>query len=54
MMKSVVTLTGSESKRLVAKGIVKMDKVQEALHNGIIAIDGGTSGAYVADETHQE
>ena len=53
-MKSVVTLTSSESKRLVAKGIVKMDQVQEALQNGIIAIDGGSSGAYVADELARE
>jgi hypothetical protein len=53
-MKSLVTLTSSESKRLVAKAIVKMDIVQEALHNGIIAIDGGSSGAYVAEELARE
>jgi hypothetical protein len=54
LMKSVVTLTSSESKRLVGKAIVKMDKVQEALQNGIIAIDGGSSGAYVAEELARE
>jgi len=53
-MKSVVTLTSSESKRLVAKGIVKMEQVQEALRKGIIAIDGGSSGAYVAEELARE
>ena len=53
-MKSLVTITSSESKRLVAKAIVKMDRVQEALHNGIIAIDGGSSGAYVTEELARE
>jgi hypothetical protein len=53
-MKSLVTLTSSESKRLVAKGIVKMDIVQRALGEGIIAIDGGSSGAYVSEELAKE
>ncbi len=53
-MKSLVTLTSSESKRLVAKGIAKMDCVQRALNEGIIAIDGGSSGAYVTEELARE
>lgn len=53
-MKSLVTLTSSEAKRLVAKGIVRMDIVQKALKEGIIAIDAGSSGAYVSEELARE
>lgn len=49
-MKALVTLTGSESKRLVAQGVAELEIVQRALRNGIIAVDAGSSGAYVSDE----
>jgi hypothetical protein len=53
-MKALVTLTSSEAKRLVAKGVVRMDIVQRALAEGIIAVDAGSSGAYVSEELARE
>jgi len=43
-------LTVSESKRLIAKAVVKMGIVKEALREGIIAIAKGTTNAYIIEE----
>lgn len=49
-MQAQVVLTPSQSKRLIAKGIVKWEPFKQALRSGIIAICKGTTGAYIAEE----
>jgi hypothetical protein len=49
-MRAVFTLTSAESKRLIAKGVLKLPEVQNALRNGKIIIAGGITNAYVAEE----
>ncbi len=48
--KILITLTPSESKRLIAKGITNLEEVQLALKHGTIIITLGTTNAYVAEE----
>lgn len=48
--KIVVTLTPSESRRLIAKGVVRLAEVQRALQHGTIIVTLGTTNAYVAEE----
>ena len=48
--KILITLTPSESKRLIAKGVTNMEEVQRALKHGSIIITLGTTNAYVAEE----
>lgn len=45
-----ITLTPSESKRIIAMGIKKLPVIQQALKKGIILITLGTTNAYVAEE----
>jgi hypothetical protein len=45
-----ITLTPAESKRLIAKAVVKLGEVKKAFKNGIILIGVGTTNAYVAEE----
>jgi hypothetical protein len=49
-MKMNVVLTVSESKRVIAKGIVKWDLVREALEKRTVAIAKGTTNSYIAEE----
>lgn len=49
-MKSIVTLTPEESKRLIAKAIVRMETVQKAKKDGIIGLARCSSCAYIAEE----
>lgn len=49
-MKFAFTLTPSESRRLIAKGVAAMDKVKRALENAYVIIAGGTTNAYVLEE----
>lgn len=49
MMKQFV-VTPSMGKRLIAKGIVQLPAVREAMTKGILAIVAGTTNAYVAQE----
>lgn len=49
-MKAIFTLTSSESKRLIAKGISQLPEVLSALNNGLIYIAGGTTNAFVVEE----
>lgn len=49
-MKALITLTPSESKRLIAKGVTALPSVQNALENHTIIVAGGTSNAFVAEE----
>jgi hypothetical protein len=48
--KILMTLTPSESKRLIAKGVRNLEEVQWALKHGTVIITLGTTNAYVADE----
>lgn len=47
---AMVTLTPSESKRLIAKAVAAMPEVENALDSGIIIFARGTTNAYVAEE----
>jgi len=47
---AMVTLTPAESKRLIARGVVQLPEVQEALASGIIIIARGTTNTFVAEE----
>lgn len=49
-MKALITLTSSESKRLIAKGLAVLPSVQIALEKHTIIVAGGTSNAFVAEE----
>jgi hypothetical protein len=47
---SLVALTSSESKRLIARGVAAMPEVQQALEQGWVIIARGTTNAFVAEE----
>jgi len=49
-VKAAFTLTPAESKRLIAKAVVKMPEVQAALEKAYVIVAGGTSNAFVAQE----
>jgi hypothetical protein len=49
-MKTLLTLTSSESKRLIAKGVKALPSVLNALAKQTIIVAGGTSNAFVAEE----
>ncbi|MFW9808583.1 MAG: hypothetical protein ACFFE6_04290 [Candidatus Thorarchaeota archaeon] len=50
MKKLLVTLTPAESKRLIARGLLATDIIQNALKNGYLCITMGTTSAYLAEE----
>lgn len=49
-MHAQVVLTPAESKRIIAKGVVKMNVVQEAFRKGIVVISVGTTCLCVLEE----
>lgn len=49
-MRAAFTLTSAESRRLIAKGVVKLPEVQAALKNAYIIVAGGTTNAFVLQE----
>lgn len=49
-MQIQITLTPAESKRLIAKAVVKLEEVRKAFKNGVIIIGVGTTNACVAEE----
>jgi len=49
-LKALVTLTSEESKRLIAKGIARMEVIKKAKREGIIAFALCTSAGFVAEE----
>lgn len=49
-MKALITLTSSESKRLIARGVTALPSVQIALEKHTIIVAGGTTNAFVAEE----
>lgn len=51
---ALVSLTPSESKRLIAKGVAALPEVKRAMERGLIVIGRGTTNAYVAEELSGE
>ncbi len=49
-MKAAITLTSAESRRLIAKAVVKMPEMKAALEKAYVILGGGTTNAYVAQE----
>lgn len=49
-MRAQITVSPSESKRLVAKGVANLESVKRALTNGIIILSRSTTNAYVYEE----
>ena len=49
-MKAVFSLTPSESRRLIARGVAQMDLVKTALERAYVIIVGGTTNGFVAQE----
>jgi len=49
-MHIVVSLTVSESKRLIGKGVAQADFVRRAMEAGTLAIGSGTTNGYVVEE----
>ncbi len=49
-MRAQITLTSSESKRLIAKGVAALPSIQKALKNYTIILAGGTTNAFIAEE----
>ena len=50
IFQSGAILTVAESKRLIAKAVVQMPVVKNALANGMVIVIKGTTNAYVAEE----
>jgi hypothetical protein len=46
----IVVLLPSESKRLIAKGVLAMPEVRRALQEGLFVVSRGTTTAYIAEE----
>ena len=49
-MHIVISLTVSESKRLIAKGVAQADFVRHAMEEGTLAIGSGTTNGYLVEE----
>lgn len=49
-MKKVIVLSVSESKRLIAKGVVALNCVRQKLKKGMIVIAKGTTNSYIVEE----
>lgn len=49
-MRAQITLNPSESKRLIAKGVVALPNVKKALKDHTIVLAGGTTNGFIAEE----
>lgn len=49
-MRAQFTLTSSESKRLIAKGVKALPSIQKALSEHTIILSGGTTNAFLVEE----
>ena len=49
-MRAVVTLTSSESKRLIAKAVVQMPEVKKAMESAYLLVADGTTNAFIYQE----
>ncbi|HLA81517.1 MAG TPA: hypothetical protein VJP78_07870, partial [Thermoleophilia bacterium] len=50
LKRGLIVLTPAESKRLLAKAVVRLPEVQWAYANGRLAITAGTTGSFVLEE----
>ena len=50
MAVATFSLTVSEGKRLIAKGVAQLPAIQRAMNKGLIAVCKGTTNAYVLEE----
>jgi hypothetical protein len=50
IVRAAVTLTPSESKRIIGKAVAKMDVVNRALKEGSVFVGVGSTNAFVAEE----
>jgi len=50
IVSAMVSLTPSESKRLIAKGIARIPEVAKAMKSGLIVIGRGSTNAFIAEE----
>ena len=53
-MKSVFTLTSAESRRLIAKAVLRMPEVRKAWNEAYLLLAGGTTNAFIAQELLQD
>ena len=49
-MKALFTLTPAESRRLIAKAVIKMDYFQKAWEDAYVIVAGGTTNAFITQE----
>jgi hypothetical protein len=49
-MRTCIVLTVAESKRLIAKGVARLDVVQTAMREGLVSVNTGTTNSYVVEE----
>lgn len=49
-MKKAYVLTVAESKRLIAKGIAKMNLVKNAMEKGLVVVSSGSTNGYIVEE----
>ena len=49
-VRALFSLTPTESKRLIAKGVAALPEVRQALEQGIVIIGRGTTNAFVVEE----
>jgi hypothetical protein len=49
-MRAEIVLTVSESKRLIAKGVARLDIVRERMRKGMIVLAKGSTNAYIYEE----
>jgi hypothetical protein len=49
-MHTLISLTVSESKRLIAKGVAAYEPIRRAVQEGIVAISSGSTNGYVIEE----
>ncbi|MEE8442862.1 MAG: hypothetical protein V3S37_03860 [Dehalococcoidia bacterium] len=47
---AIVVLTASESKRLIARGVVALPEVQGVLQRGLLVVSRGVTPAFIVDE----
>ncbi|HHY27567.1 MAG TPA: hypothetical protein GX523_12670 [Desulfitobacterium dehalogenans] len=53
-MRAQFTLTSSESKRLIAKGVMALPTIQKALKSHTVILAGGTTNGFLAEELLNE
>ncbi|MEM3703490.1 MAG: hypothetical protein QXX79_03600 [Candidatus Bathyarchaeia archaeon] len=51
-MRAQVTLTPAEAKRLIAKAVIRLEAVKNALNDGIVAIHPSTTTSFIIEELY--